>query len=158
MAGARWLARGVGWCSWPQGVKRAGRPLVAGADELGPATAVDEDVVERGAAQEAVVGRVDHGETVPEGTAGAVREFELEALLGLAAGVEDAHPSVFPAGDVLGLELRGKHEVDAEDVVETAVPQDWLRREEVDDPAVDVEMAVDLDRLYEHGEGDRDAH
>jgi hypothetical protein len=79
MAGARWLARGVRSCSWPQGVKRAGRPLVAGADELGPATAVDEDVAERGAAQEAVVDRVNHAE---EDAAVIARGSNADRVLG----------------------------------------------------------------------------
>src|SRR5512143_3927258 len=58
-------------------VERARRALVALADELRPAAAVDEEVVERRAAQQAVVGGVDDRQALAERPARAVRELEL---------------------------------------------------------------------------------
>lgn len=55
-----------------------------------------------------------------------------------------------------GSELRRQHEVDGEDVVEAAVAEDRRGRQQVDDPAVDVGVAADLDRLDEDRQGDRD--
>src|SRR4051794_14573631 len=141
----------------PQRAQLGGRPLVAGSDQTGPAAAVDEQVVEGRAAQQPVIGGVDHREVFAERPLSAPRELELEALLGLSARREHAHRPVVPAGDVVRLELRRQHEVDAEHVVEAAVAQDRLGRQQGDDAAVDVEVATDVDRFDERRERDRDA-
>ena len=95
---------------------------------------------------------------IAERVARAARELELEALLGLAARRQHAHRPVVPARDVVGLELRRQHEVDAEHVVEAALAEDRLGRQQVDDAAVHVEVTVDLDRLDEGRQRDRDPH
>src|SRR5579862_6330576 len=92
----------------PLGPKRVERPrgsLVASQDQGGPAAAVDEQVIERGAAQQPMVGGVNDGERVPQLTLRAVGELELEPLLGLAARLEYAHPLGMPPTDVVGPEL-----------------------------------------------------
>src|SRR5271165_3927950 len=107
-----------------QGIQRVRGPFVAVPDERRPAAAVDEDVIEGGASQEVVVGRVDDRQTAGEGGAQTVRKLELDTLVGLAAGRENAHPVFLPAGYVPRLELRWKHEVHAEDVIEGPVAED----------------------------------
>ena len=52
----------------------------------------------------------------------------------------------------------GEHEVDRKDVVERAGTHDRLSREQVDDPAVHVQVPVDPDGLDEPRQRDRDSH
>src|SRR5664279_4937343 len=49
-----------------KGVERSGGSLVATLDQLRPAAAVDEQIVERGPAQKLVISRVDHRQRVAE--------------------------------------------------------------------------------------------
>jgi hypothetical protein len=76
---------------------------MAGTDQLGPARAVDEQVVEGHALDDRRIGGLDYRQPVAQRASAAPRELELVALLELAAGLEDAADLVLPAGDVRAL-------------------------------------------------------
>src|SRR5579884_2619146 len=124
----------------PEGPERLGGALIAGADQLGPAAAVEEQVIQPRAAAQARVGGVDDRERVAELALGPAGELDVVGLLELAAGAHDPHRLLLPAGDVVGLEPLREHEVDPEYVVERAILDRRLGREQLDQPAVDVQV------------------
>ena len=67
-------------CCGAEGAKRPRGALISFTDQLWPAAAVDEEVVEGGPSQEPVVGGVDDGQALAKSTTRPVGELELEAL------------------------------------------------------------------------------
>src|ERR1019366_4683740 len=132
-----------------QRVQRARRRRVALADQRWPLTAIDEQVIEGDATQERGIDRVNQGEALAELAPSSLCHLEVVALLQLAAGLQNSQAALVPASDVLRLEARRQHEVQPEDMIEPAVLKDRLRWEQLDDPAVHVEVTTDRYRLDE---------
>src|ERR1019366_4097555 len=141
-----------------QRVQRARRRRVALAGQRWALTAIDEQVIEGDATQERGIDRVNQGEALAELAPSSLCHLEVVALLQLAAGLQNSQAALVPASDVLRLEARRQHEVQPEDMIEPAVLKDRLRWEQLDDPAVHVEVTTDRYRLDEERQRHRYAH
>src|SRR3954464_15797183 len=93
--------------------------LVSAPHQLGPAAAVEEQVVEVEAGDLGELYGLDQRQAVAQAALGSPRELDVRRAAQLAAGLDHAtHATALPAGDVLALEAGRQEDVEAEDVVE----------------------------------------
>src|SRR5207249_12302348 len=102
-------------------VQDQGRVLVTLKDQPRPLTPVDEEVVEAPSLDLGEVDRVDQDQLAAEPADAPPRELQVAGVADLAAGREEAHRAIRPAGDVFALEAARQDRVDADHEIEPLV-------------------------------------